>query len=1068
MKELLTEDLLNSLRLMKYDRSRTLMENNLLVEQGPWDSKSGDNKYWVALYNRLKNNGIGVKYGTPDGKETTDYNKSTFLYWGPWIIWKDQNKNGGYPIQLYSTSGSYTFKWKSGKYRGEELNKSIILCGQKKGIDFILTDLLPINDVTKAKKLIGYGGCKGMNETLLVGGVDTYKTAQLTKEFPYCFKKPSQDISKSDPLYNQKIDPKILTGEPKKPYMDYGSDIEPLINRSKASHSELVDVVKKGGVTNLYDLVWSNDVKKDEIEKLKYPGGDSTQRLGGVTFKTPTEKAFSSGYPKFKEALKQVNINKTYAGWDKIPDYKNGYVVANDNGNMLDMLGLMPLAIAIDPSELEVTWAELVGETLSSEKNIKDLIDQTTKSFDNFEKLKVKGQVAPYAKGMGPNNNPLTKYNWKDNVLFITQLKQKEKEHNGYSGPTINSPGSSNTNPWTTLIKDYEDRLAKEVNKAKNTYVKLDTSEDYRNIKSRIQKIREALEYINDHNSLLSNQRRDWLDSACKRQVTAPTDQVATKSEMQKLHSYCSPRLSASFTMYDVCRNDKMGGVFVMPSEMKERKDFDISTFKFEKVMKPDTVTCVCSRRKTYENQKATLKNVSMVSLCRPPGQPSEMGYVQGVPYYMPTGTVRNVELNPREFMFTTSDQRQIQQKIGDWGTSCFTGVVEGKDERDFHCLLDVLSVVTVFIPVVGPVISMSIDVLNTAYYLYDAYEAEPGMDRNLALVSAGFTLLGGLSTGYGRARSLLSKTPRATRVTVFADRYIKGLKDLGKNITEKQHAALLKDLQSMYKLTSNELKIVNTYVTSIKSLSEPGLTKVIQNYRNTVKGIKGKILNEGWDSLMKNKNFAKIMIENSGDVVKSIKAFNKSRLGREFLTQLGFFAGGETILQDLISPPIMAKIKKGDWGTFSQQLMLNNYDLQEVYDNFGVNFEDEIQREEDLKLLEKAWRDSNAIIVSGTKKPWRPGELVPEKYRTPIYKKRVKENNYEQYLKEYDPHQYLSYEGDIKQNELEKELAKEFGYDNENKKIKKDSPLPQEKEEKTIENNGPGTRTNYLDDVEF
>ena len=87
-----------------------------------------------------------------------------------------------------------------------------------------------------------------------------------------------------------------------------------------------------------------------------------------------------------------------------------------------------------------------------------------------------------------------------------------------------------------------------------------------------------------------------------------------------------------------------------------------------------------------------------------------------------------------------------------------------------------------------------------------------------------------------------------------------------------------------------------------------------------------------------------------------------------------------------------MAKIKKGEWGTFSQQLMLNNYDLQEVYDNFGVNIQDEIQREEDLKLLEKAWRDPNAIIISGTKKPWRPGELVPEKYRTPIYKKRGKE----------------------------------------------------------------------------
>jgi len=47
MSKILTEDLLESLRLMKYNRNRTLLENNLLIEQSVWDSSNGDNRYWI-------------------------------------------------------------------------------------------------------------------------------------------------------------------------------------------------------------------------------------------------------------------------------------------------------------------------------------------------------------------------------------------------------------------------------------------------------------------------------------------------------------------------------------------------------------------------------------------------------------------------------------------------------------------------------------------------------------------------------------------------------------------------------------------------------------------------------------------------------------------------------------------------------------------------------------------------------------------------------------------------------------------------------------------------------------
>lgn len=79
--------------------------------------------YWTILFNQLKTGGIGVKWQVANNPV-----KSTFMYWGGWAIWKDVNKNGGYPVSFSdpATKVSMIFKFKGGKYAGQPSNNIIL------------------------------------------------------------------------------------------------------------------------------------------------------------------------------------------------------------------------------------------------------------------------------------------------------------------------------------------------------------------------------------------------------------------------------------------------------------------------------------------------------------------------------------------------------------------------------------------------------------------------------------------------------------------------------------------------------------------------------------------------------------------------------------------------------------------------------------------------------------------------------------------------------------------------------------------------------------------------------
>lgn len=88
---------------------------NLISEQ--WVRGSDQLGYWKILFDQLKTGGIPVQW-----QVANDPVKSTFMYWGPWVIWKDANKNGGWPISFSGADKKgWLFKFPGGKYAGQPI-----------------------------------------------------------------------------------------------------------------------------------------------------------------------------------------------------------------------------------------------------------------------------------------------------------------------------------------------------------------------------------------------------------------------------------------------------------------------------------------------------------------------------------------------------------------------------------------------------------------------------------------------------------------------------------------------------------------------------------------------------------------------------------------------------------------------------------------------------------------------------------------------------------------------------------------------------------------------------------
>jgi hypothetical protein len=103
-----------------------LSEERKKVISESWKRLNDPNGYWKALYDVLKKGGIPVQLQYANNPD-----KSTYIWWGSWVINKDLNKDGGFPISFTTPNKNvYLFKFKDGIYRGQQDLSKIILTSE--------------------------------------------------------------------------------------------------------------------------------------------------------------------------------------------------------------------------------------------------------------------------------------------------------------------------------------------------------------------------------------------------------------------------------------------------------------------------------------------------------------------------------------------------------------------------------------------------------------------------------------------------------------------------------------------------------------------------------------------------------------------------------------------------------------------------------------------------------------------------------------------------------------------------------------------------------------------------
>jgi len=318
------------------------------------------------------------------------------------------------------------------------------------------------------------------------------------------------------------------------------------------------------------------------------------------------------------------------------------------------------------------------------------------------------------------------------------------------------------------------------------------------------------------------------------------------------------------------------------------------------------------------------------------------------------------------------------------WGKDCFGEMSEG----NFHCTLDVLSIIALVIPwPAGLLVSGGIDLVNMAYYTIEASPlVQDDGEWNWGLLSAGAL------TGIGiiPAAKFLKGAKISKPAIQAAEGYIKELQiatTQGKN-SAKLNTKMMSDLEKKYfsSLSAAEKTKVQNL---IKTMGSAEGKKIIQNYTKSLELLKSKWGPKLLSKVGSNKTFKKIMLENGGDVVKSMKIFKGKAAFKDFLIQSGLFIGISASL-----PPILRWYGRNGWMGPEHMVYLTQpsggrttpYLWEEE-----IKLQVHTKTDEDEEKFIEAW-------LSG----WRPrvceGDYVfslPLKYQSNEYKKFKKEHEH-------------------------------------------------------------------------
>jgi len=316
----------------------------------------------------------------------------------------------------------------------------------------------------------------------------------------------------------------------------------------------------------------------------------------------------------------------------------------------------------------------------------------------------------------------------------------------------------------------------------------------------------------------------------------------------------------------------------------------------------------------------------------------------------------------------------------------------------DYHCALDIASIVALAIPGVGPMVSMGIDFVNAGAYGVEVATAKNSDERNMALLAGGLTLFGGfLGGGVGQTKRYLSAAEKNPKIYSYANEVISRTErelPMYKNFKAAQKDAKLTEIYEetklKYGLNSADVAVGHGIIKDFSKIDLPTASL----YSEALSKIDSRIGRANLRRIGNDSRFKNLVLANNGDVVKSLSKFVKTQAGKEALTELGLFI----VLTEAMEIP---EVQQWIAEKYNYVKYVNREDIRGLVEKEGYQWENTKQvfgsngSTLDNSLLTNAWKsgwrpfDKN-LIKSGKEITLDDMNLnVPEKFQTTTFKER-------------------------------------------------------------------------------
>ena len=449
-------------------------------------------------------------------------------------------------------------------------------------------------------------------------------------------------------------------------------------------------------------------------------------------------------------------------------------------------------------------------------------------------------------------------------------------------------------------------------------------------IRSQLQSYEQIIYYVYNHNQQIIAQTpiRGTIANE-KNNLGACTK--AIYREKQKIDSGEEKSGTIIYKMNNVCKN--YGGIWIGGVSSSQ--------------------TCCCADiptdKTTYVNVGAILFNKKV----QPGGGTITQKYT----------TTLNVDLT--KSCERIKDTRDLDERAVDVMQNC---------KSDYHCWLDLASIAALIIPGVGITVSMLIDFVNAATYLYEAGVSKTDEDKNAALLGAGFSILGGLmGGGLGQGKALFGGVP--PKVLKFGEEFTGVIYDVYKTggaagktlskIEQEEIEGAWEMLVKKHAMTDAEEKIAQNYLKQITNLQ----TQQLQLYFKSVQELSDKIGLANFRRIGGEQGFKKILGQENGNIITALEKYGKTEAGKEFLQEFGLYIILADYLPKLQQNLMVKSAESGEREIIGGKTALNTmvqvsgYDLKSAQEEFGSNK----SAEDNIKMREAwlaGWRPGMGIIV--------------------------------------------------------------------------------------------------------